>query len=836
MTELTRHGNPMGPIAERLELLPRADWIEYRNTAASFESAWSDADSPPQIDAFLPEPQRQPLRSLVLIHCIKEEYERRRAQEGGIEMTGYLERFPELRDDAFAVEALRSWEATLTVVTPTLAAAIAEPEAPPVLPAGYRLIRELPRGGMSRLFLTEGPDGTREVLKQIDPSRQGIEADRRRFENEIKLAQDLAAKGIRVVPVSLVSRAGDQLAYTMPYCAGGSLRDRLKARGGAPLSAGEAAQLVVALSRTVQKLQEETPPIVHRDLKPENLLFREESTPLDQPLIADLGLAKVLGQSGPTQSGAALGTWVYMAPEQVQSPARVDGRADVYALGVILYECLTARRPFTGETAPEIIHRIYNETPVDPSKLVPTVPAPLDEVARKCLQKEPAHRYATARELAEDLERFLAGDSVDAHQPGRLAQLRSWARRYPKEATAYATALGALILGLVGSIWWAVAAAQNASRANVQAELALREARRADDNAAMINHALGGLVERIGRDPRLKAAGLTSFRKELLGETVGMYGELARRNAGTGTLGLGEAMNNQALLQFLLGDYPAAAESASRAESLLADLQTSYKARVALADAKRQLGVIHHFADRPEEGTTKTQEAISLYRALAEDQPSDQDIRFHLAVATVHLGNYAMGMDDPTAMKRYREALAILGTLRSEIPANPLYAEWEARTKSNLGLILLDHKKIDEAVTTQREAVATAEHVTDEFLRLSFLATCRNNLAEALEAAGRPGEAESVYRQSLAEYRELTRRYPEEVDYQWGVAMASTNVASLSHQRGERQETLRMLEESTTLYDRLVESLGKNRDFQRDRAKAVKLLETIRHPPKPTGL
>ena len=272
---------------------------------------------------------------------------------------------------------------------------------------------------MSRLFLVAAADGAWEVLKQIDPARRGNEADVKRFENEINLAGSLAARGVGVVPVKWVGRVDGQLAYAMPYCAGGSLRDRLSGAGGKPLAPPDAARLVCALARTVEELQDSQPSIVHRDLKPENVLFAEESSDFSRPLIADLGLAKVLGQEGLTRSGAALGTWVHMAPEQVRDPARVDGRADVYALGVILYECLTGRRPFGGETVPEIIHRIYNETPIDPSKLVEGIPGALEEVVRKCLQKEPVDRYATARELADDLDRFLAG--ARCRRAGRAA-------------------------------------------------------------------------------------------------------------------------------------------------------------------------------------------------------------------------------------------------------------------------------------------------------------------------------------------------------------------------------------------------------------------------------
>ena len=172
------------------------------------------------------------------------------------------------------------------------------------------------------------------------------------------------------------------------------------------------------------------------------------------------------------------------------------------------------------------------------------------------MQKEPAHRYETARELADDLDRFLCDESVQARQPGRVAKLRSWATWHPKEALAYAAALAALVIGLVVSLWSAIAAVKNAQRAEHQAQIARDEARRADDNAGLINGALGRFVGLIGQDARFKAAGLTVLRNELLHDAVEMYGELVRRNPGQGTLGLGEALNNQALLQNLLGEVP----------------------------------------------------------------------------------------------------------------------------------------------------------------------------------------------------------------------------------------------------------------------------------------
>ncbi len=823
MLATTNPDDGMVPIPDRLKRLLQVDWNAYRETAARYEAAWSDSGEPPVLDDFLPAPDRRPLRALLLIHLIKEEYERRHDRDSTVAMAEYFDRFPELRDDKLAIAELRLWADRISgsAMQNTVAA------LPPSLPEGYRFLKELARGGMSRLFLIEDAHGVRKVLKQIDATRRDNAADILRFENEIRLARDLSAKGVGIVPASLVHEVDTQLAYMMPYCAGGSLRDRLMARRGQPLEPPDAARLVVALARTVQRLQEEQPPIVHRDLKPENVLFATEHSDWGEPLIADLGLAKVVGQEGLTRSDAALGTWVYMAPEQVRGAKRVNGRVDVYALGVILYECLTSRRPFSGETPVEIIHRIYNETAVEPSKRVATVPAALDEVVRKCLQKDPAHRYATARELAEDLDRFRSGVPVQARPPGRTAKLRSWAGRHRTEALAYAAALGALILGLIVSTGSAIVAIQKAREAESQARSVRREAQRADDNAGLINGALGRLVERLGRDPRLKAAGLTAFRNALLHDAVAMYDELARRNPGQGTLGLGEALNNQTLLQYLLGEIPQAIDSARRAEATLAALPPSYEARTALAKARQQMGVLDFAAGHPAEGMKKTEEAVALYQTLAKEKPSDPDVRFQLVLATTNLGNFVMVSQPDVGVARYGEALALLASLRKDDPAHPRYTEWEARTKSNLGLILAETGKTEAAIATQREAVAAAEQISDEFLRLDALAACRNNLAEALEHAQHPAEAEPVFRQSLRDYQTLASRFPDDIDYRWGRAMVLTNIAAVVVQ-DRPKEALGLIEEAGKLFEDLSRTLGSDAEFQQHRVKHAHVHEAVR--------
>ena len=281
---------------------------------------------------------------------------------------------------------------------------------------------------------------------------------------------------------------------------------------------------------------------------------------------------------------------------------------------------------------------------------------------------------------------------------------------------------------------------------------------------------------------------MTAFRKELLQEAVDMYDDVVRRNPGEQTLGLGVALNNQTLVQYLLGEMTQAADSAQRAEATLSALQPTYEARRALADARKQLGVVDFAAGRLAEGLEKTEQSVALYQALIVERPDDQDTRFQLVLATVNLGNFAMQRDPDGAIARYREALGIVEGLRKQSPANPYYSEWQARTTSNLGLILTQTGKIEAAIAAQREAVAAAEQITDEFLKLDALATCRNNLAEALGSANNTAKAEPIFRQALGDYRTLAGRFPNEIDYQWSVAMVLTNIAALTNQRGSARK------------------------------------------------
>jgi serine/threonine-protein kinase len=304
---------------------------------------------------------------------------------------------------------------------------------------GYEVLGELGRGGMGVVYRARQTRLNRLVaLKMILAGSHAGEQDRRRFLREAEAVARLQHPNI--VQIHEVGEADGHPFFSLELCPGGNLAGKLQ---GKPLPAREAARLVETLAWAVQAAHEAG--LVHRDLKPANVLLAADGT----PKITDFGLAKKLdGGAGLTASGAILGTPSYMAPEQAGNRTKAVGpAADVYALGAILYECLTGRPPFQAADALDTVLRVVSEEPAPPRRLNPACPRDLETVCLKCLRKEPAQRYASARALAEDLQRFGRGEPVAAHPPSLLYVSRSFIRRHRVAALVAAALLGVLGLG-----------------------------------------------------------------------------------------------------------------------------------------------------------------------------------------------------------------------------------------------------------------------------------------------------------------------------------------------------------------------------------------------------
>jgi WD40 repeat protein len=311
---------------------------------------------------------------------------------------------------------------------------------PPVI-AGYEILGELGRGGMGVVYKGRQTSLNRLVaLKMILAGGYAGAEQRTRFRTEAEAIASLQHPNI--VQIYEVGEAEGKSYVALEFLEGGSLDGRLR---GTPLPPKGAARLVEVLAGAVHAAHRQH--IVHRDLKPANILLTADGT----PKVADFGLAKRLGEAGQTHSGAVLGTPSYMAPEQADGQSKEVGpAADVYALGAILYDCLTGRPPFKAASALDTLLQVVNEEPVPPRRLQPKLPLDLETVCLKCLRKEPAARYASAAELAEDLRRFQAGEPVKARPVGRAERGLKWVRRHPAAAAAYGLATLVLVLGGLG--------------------------------------------------------------------------------------------------------------------------------------------------------------------------------------------------------------------------------------------------------------------------------------------------------------------------------------------------------------------------------------------------
>src|SRR5262249_34041743 len=223
--------------------------------------------------------------------------------------------------------------------------------------------------------------------------------------------------------------------------------------------------------------------VIHRDLKPANILL----TQTGEPKVSDFGLAKQLDEeaAGRTEVGAVLGTPNYMPPEQAEGhPRAAPPLADISPLGATLYEMLTGRPPFQGPTVVAIINQVKSIEPVAPSRLQPGLPRDLETICLKCLEKDPAKRYATAANLAADLHRFLAGEPILARPTSVARRVSKWARRQPALAALVGVTVLAGLSLLGSSLWYSARLRVERDRAvenEGQARRGLRQARAAAD-------------------------------------------------------------------------------------------------------------------------------------------------------------------------------------------------------------------------------------------------------------------------------------------------------------------------------------------------------------------
>src|SRR5215472_14639864 len=305
----------------------------------------------------------------------------------------------------------------------------------------YELLEEIGCGGQGIVYRARQKSLNRTVaLKVIGLGHWATETHVKRFRREAEAAASLEHPGI--VPIYEIGERDGACYFSMKFIEGGQL-DEVVSRQ--PMPSRGAAEVIAKLARTIHYAHEHG--ILHRDIKPGNILVDKNR----EPLLTDFGLARLVeAESTITRTREALGTPSYMAPEQaIGNNVAVSSATDVYGLGAVLYQLLTDHPPFSGGTTYETIKLLLETEPRQPRLLNPKIDRDLNTICLKCMEKDPKRRYSSALALAEDLERWLKHEPIQARLTGVFARGRKWVRRNPKLVVA---GIAGLLMG-AAAIW-----------------------------------------------------------------------------------------------------------------------------------------------------------------------------------------------------------------------------------------------------------------------------------------------------------------------------------------------------------------------------------------------
>jgi tetratricopeptide (TPR) repeat protein len=704
----------------------------------------------------------------------------------------YLENYPDLADDLAAFFAdqdrLDCLVAPLRSVTQEAAAA----RVGQVL-GGYEILEEVARGGMGIVYKARQTAAGRIVaLKMLRAGPHADTEDLQRFRTEIESVAALDHP--HIVPIYEVGIHDGQPFFSMKFFEGGSLA-ATRREGPDPLSPRDAAHLVAVVARAVHHAHERG--VLHRDLKPANVLLDKDG----QPHVSDFGLAKRLqdepGVLSPelalTQHGAVLGTPSYMAPEQAEgSKEGLTTAADVYSLGAILFELLTGRPPFKGTTPLETLRDVVEQAPPAPRKLRPGVAPDLETICLKCLEKEPRRRYGSALELAEDLERFLAGEPVRARAIGRLGRLGRWCRRKPLVASLSAGLVLALVGGLGLALWKGHEAQVNLDESEIQRGRAEANERQAEASFRQAHKAVNDFYKRVEAE-LANTPGLQPLRRRLLRDALGYYHEFLRQRGDDSGLRaeLADAYHRVAWITAEVGSKTEALEAHRQALRLYRELllldPDNVSLQTKIAATQHNVGLLLAQTGHSAQAHVAYEKARSQYERLRKAKPKDVGLTYSLANTYNNLANLdrAAGRRDD-ARRLHEQARTLRAQLAKDHPREPKFRIALASSLHNLGVLDETSDQPRKALERYQQARALREQLVREDPRVlayrSDLASSWHAVGLMQERLGEKDKALASYTECRALREELARANPGVPSYQVALAASHTIFGlALSH-------------------------------------------------------
>jgi tetratricopeptide (TPR) repeat protein/ribosomal protein S27AE len=682
----------------------------------------------------------------------------------------------------------------------------------------FELIERLGSGGFGEVWKARDTQLDRTVAVKI-PHRGLLGPE----EIEKFLREARAAAQLRHPNIVSVHEVGleDKRIYIVADFIDGLSLDKWLA--GRHIAYCDCAALCAKIAEGLHHAHEEG--VIHRDLKPGNIMIDRRG----EPHIMDFGLAKrEAGETTMTVDGQILGTPAYMSPEQAKGFAHgADRRTDVYSLGVILFELLTGERPFRGSLQ-MLLKQVMQDDPVSPRKLDGRVPRDLDTICLKCLQKEPARRYPTARALSEELGRYLAGKPIQARPVSALERMVRWCGRNRLVAASALAAVLCLLFGLVAASIGYI----RTSRALENSEESRRQERKAVDD----------WYTQISEDTLLKEPGMQRIRKTLLQRARDYYEKFLIQHGGDETI-----RDELAQAHFRLGWITEEIESPAKAMSsyqiagemqkqLLQSDQDNIERLKALGDTCNAMGRALQLQQQFDRALESYQKAIEVRGRLAALVPDKRESHRMLANTYMNIGLLEMGRGSyDEARRRLEQAQSI--RLQPRIAGNdPKLRRDIAMGYYNLaklslaGLVQADknygsaREWCDLGRQWSRQAAmlfqVLAESDRADLDMRYLLAVCYRMEADLVcaEAASglEPGDdcdkkrddAIAIYQKSLDILEPLARKNPDVTEYQLGLAELYDVIAHVRYDQGSLETAMAPIDQAEAILTSLAADCG----------------------------
>jgi len=699
--------------------------------------------------------------------------------------------------------------------------------------AGYEILGELGRGGMGVVYKARQIGLNRLcALKMILAGGLASADAIARFKIEAEAIAHLQHPNI--VQVYDIGEADDCPYFSLEFVEGSNLQNKIAAT---PQPPGETARLMQQICEGVHAAHQRG--VLHRDLKPANVLLTKDNV----PKITDFGLAKRIEEKdhGQTRTGAILGTPSYMAPEQAMGRAKdVGPAADIYSLGAVLYDMLTGRPPFRGETVMDTLNQVQKLEPLPPRDLAPKIPLDLQTICLKALQKDPKKRYATAGEMAEDFRRFLANEPILARPTPAWERGVKWAKRRPALATAISVSSVAVISVLVfGGLWLNDRAQAAEKEKDQQADLARveklgrEEAERlkklADDQRDVATQqrnlagkhfkqaqqAVDEMLTRVG-GPELRYEPRTEqVRQDLLKKALGFYLEFLRDRGTDPELRYDTALADLrvAYVSREFGKYEEALKHYQLALERLSELEREQpkelKYRQAVAASILERAVLWHLQNRFPESEKGYRQGLELLGQLVKEHPDDLDQQDELANSYDNLASLCVTLGRfQEAKVNYDQALGVRSALTAKDPKNPELRKRLVRLERNRAVLFVKVGNLSEAEKSLVAARDIARALTRDVPGVpdysSEYAESSMNLAICYRKLGKPQLAVDALHEAIALLELLKTDYPRTPEYHEELARAHYELGMVHGEQGQVQRAHDQLVKALQIQERLL--------------------------------